>query len=263
MPTAWCCARFSTPCRRHEPRSDGHTADTLHQRILREIEERILSGALRPGDRIPSEHELADQYGCSRMTINKAITQLAKAGLPRAPAPRWHLRAAAAGDLGGAGGAHRGERGGGTGPAVSLRAHRLSQRQATREECDRLELASGAEVLAITCLHRAGDRPFCLEERLINPAAIGDSPALDVERVSPGAWLLEHVPWRVAEHAIVATFGYRCGLGDAEDRSRERPASGSSGAHGTPSRSSPPCGSPTPPTATASSLASRRRTAVA
>ncbi|CUW45335.1 transcriptional regulator, GntR family [Brucella vulpis] len=54
---------------------------SLHQRILDDIESRILSGEWLPGHRIPFEHELTEYYGCSRMTVNKALTQLAKAGL--------------------------------------------------------------------------------------------------------------------------------------------------------------------------------------
>ncbi|TIP92587.1 MAG: GntR family transcriptional regulator, partial [Mesorhizobium sp.] len=54
---------------------------SLHQRILSDISERILSGAWAPGHRIPFEHELTAEYKCSRMTVNKALSQLAKAGL--------------------------------------------------------------------------------------------------------------------------------------------------------------------------------------
>ena len=54
---------------------------SLHERILGEIEERILSGEWAPGVRIPFEHELAAHYHCSRMTVNKALSELAKAGL--------------------------------------------------------------------------------------------------------------------------------------------------------------------------------------
>ncbi|WP_411196868.1 GntR family transcriptional regulator, partial [Rhizobium sp.] len=53
---------------------------TLHQRILSEIEGRIVSGEWPPGHRIPFEVDLATQYDCSRMTVNKVLTQLAKAG---------------------------------------------------------------------------------------------------------------------------------------------------------------------------------------
>ncbi|MGB3626279.1 MAG: GntR family transcriptional regulator, partial [Henriciella sp.] len=43
---------------------------TLHDSIRSAIEDRILSGELKPGDRIPFEHELMETYGCSRMTVN-------------------------------------------------------------------------------------------------------------------------------------------------------------------------------------------------
>src|SRR6476661_1055988 len=54
---------------------------SLHQRILADITERIVSGEWPPGHRIPFEHELGAEYQCSRMTVNKAMTQLAKSGL--------------------------------------------------------------------------------------------------------------------------------------------------------------------------------------
>lgn len=186
-------------------RATDRTTGTLHQRILREIEERILAGELRPGDRIPSELELAEHYGCSRMTINKAITALAKAGYverrrragtfvrqPQATSAVLEVHTVES-EVAALGLPYRYE---------LIDCHR---RRATLDECDRLELPLGSTVLAITCLHRAGDRPFCLEERLINPGAIGDAPDIDTRSVSPGAWLLEHVSWRIAEHAIVAT----------------------------------------------------------
>ena len=54
---------------------------SLHQQILADIESRILSGEWPPGHRIPFEHELTARYKCSRMTVSKALTQLAGAGL--------------------------------------------------------------------------------------------------------------------------------------------------------------------------------------
>jgi cytochrome c-type biogenesis protein CcmF len=54
---------------------------SLHQRIRADIQERILSGAWPPGHRVPAEHELMAEYGCSRMTVNKALSALAAAGL--------------------------------------------------------------------------------------------------------------------------------------------------------------------------------------
>ena len=51
---------------------------TLHQKILGDIEGHIVSGEWPPGFRLPFEVNLAEQYGCSRMTVNKVMTQLAK-----------------------------------------------------------------------------------------------------------------------------------------------------------------------------------------
>ena len=41
----------------------------------------ILSGLVGPGDRIPSELELMARYGCSRMTVSRALSTLSNAGL--------------------------------------------------------------------------------------------------------------------------------------------------------------------------------------
>ena len=54
---------------------------SLHRRIYADLEGLILSGALSPGDRIPFEHELTERYDCSRMTVSKAISELAGRGL--------------------------------------------------------------------------------------------------------------------------------------------------------------------------------------
>ena len=60
---------------------DKNSSMSLHGQILTEIEQNILSGRWPPGYRIPSEMELTAHYGCSRMTVNKVLTQLAQAGL--------------------------------------------------------------------------------------------------------------------------------------------------------------------------------------
>jgi len=47
------------------------------------LRQRILSGELKPGDRLPSERELAQQYGLSRGSINQGILDLERAGFLR------------------------------------------------------------------------------------------------------------------------------------------------------------------------------------
>ena len=56
----------------------------------------IATGALAPGDRLPTEHDLAEWFGVSRMTLRHALAELARRGLvTRTVGPaRRHLVAA-------------------------------------------------------------------------------------------------------------------------------------------------------------------------
>ena len=53
----------------------------LTDAICDHIEKAIAEGALRPGDKIPSERDLAEAFGVSRATVAKAIAQLEMKGL--------------------------------------------------------------------------------------------------------------------------------------------------------------------------------------
>jgi GntR family transcriptional regulator, arabinose operon transcriptional repressor len=48
------------------------------QRILREL---VLTGRLKPGDKIPAELQIADALGVSKMTVNKALLALTASGM--------------------------------------------------------------------------------------------------------------------------------------------------------------------------------------
>ncbi|MBE3585994.1 MAG: GntR family transcriptional regulator [Thermoanaerobacter sp.] len=45
------------------------------------LEQKILSGELRPGDSLPSENQLGKEYNLSRMTVRKCLSILAERGL--------------------------------------------------------------------------------------------------------------------------------------------------------------------------------------
>ena len=57
------------------------TAPRLADVVAREIEQRVLEGRLKPGDRLPSERELSVQLGVSRASLREAIQKLAARGL--------------------------------------------------------------------------------------------------------------------------------------------------------------------------------------
>ena len=52
----------------------------LYKQIIQDLLEQILSGELRPGDRIPSEHELSARYHVSSITSKNALTELSDKG---------------------------------------------------------------------------------------------------------------------------------------------------------------------------------------
>ncbi len=54
---------------------------TKHSRVSEAIVRRIESGALREGDRLPSEEELATSHRVSVGTVQKALARLAQSGL--------------------------------------------------------------------------------------------------------------------------------------------------------------------------------------
>ncbi|MCJ9749724.1 histidine utilization repressor [Neorhizobium sp. BETTINA12A] len=177
---------------------------TLHHRILSDIEGRIVSGEWPPGYRLPFEVDLAVQYGCSRMTANKVLTHLARAGLierrkksgsfvsqpvTQAAVLEIHSIEAEVRSLK---------------LAYSYRLENRVRREATPLDRQHLELSETASVLDLVCLHHAGERPFCLEERLINLTTVPEAESEDFSKSAPGTWLISQIPWSTAEHRIYA-----------------------------------------------------------
>lgn len=56
-------------------------APRLAEVVAREIEQRVLEGRLKPGDRLPSERDLSAELGVSRASLREAIHKLAARGL--------------------------------------------------------------------------------------------------------------------------------------------------------------------------------------
>jgi GntR family transcriptional regulator, transcriptional repressor for pyruvate dehydrogenase complex len=56
-------------------------SNKVFEQIEQQIEQRILSGELRSGDRLPTERELAEQFHASRTAVREAMKLLAQKGL--------------------------------------------------------------------------------------------------------------------------------------------------------------------------------------
>lgn len=173
---------------------------TIEARIRSDIERRIHSGAWRPGDRIPYEHELVATYECSRATVSKALGTLAKAGLIE--------RRRKAGSFVAHPQVH----------SAVLEVPDLAELIAGRGEAYRWKLgatrfakasAIPGPALLVDGIHFGGGEPFAIESRAISLAIVPTAANADFETEAPGTWLLHHVPWTAAQHRIRAVEASR------------------------------------------------------
>lgn len=176
----------------------------LYQRIRDDIEARIMSGEWPPGHRIPFEHELMAEYGCSRMTVNKVLSTLAANGLitrrRRAgsivaePSTEravleiqdFALDAARAGTV------------------YSFKILHRAIEPIDVAAAQRTGMPAGTRMLNITTLHSMDGVPGAYEQRLINLATVPEAGKERFADDPPGTWLLRRVPWTDAEHIVRA-----------------------------------------------------------
>ena len=178
---------------------------SLHLRILSDVQDNIISGLWRPGFRIPFETEMAKTYGCSRMTVNKALTQLTRSGLLErhrksgtfVKAPQSLSAALEITDIK--------KEVEDTGKSYGYRLLSDTQRLPTQLDHIRLDTKRVGSIRAIVCLHTAEAVPFCFEQRLVNLDAVPEIEAEVFIKDAPGAWLFQAVPWNAAKHQILAS----------------------------------------------------------
>jgi GntR family histidine utilization transcriptional repressor len=166
--------------------------------IRAELLRRIRARDWPPGALIPGEEALAVEFGCARATVNRALRDLAEAGLLD--------RRRRAGTRVAQGGARRAvldipviraevaARG-------QTHAFRLLDRQtapAPLAIAARMGLAPDAPLLFLETLHLADGRPFAHETRWLNPAALpGALP--DFRQVTANEWLIATLPYATGE----------------------------------------------------------------
>src|SRR5512135_3605389 len=56
----------------------------LFEQIVQQVEESIFNGQLKPGDQLPAERDLAQQFGVSRTAVREAVKTLREKGLVEA-----------------------------------------------------------------------------------------------------------------------------------------------------------------------------------
>jgi GntR family histidine utilization transcriptional repressor len=172
--------------------------------IRRDLQKAILSGRWPPGHKVPSEHELAARYCCARMTVNKALSELAAAGLivrhrragsfVATPAVEQSIL-----EIHDIEAEARRDR-----KAYSFALTARDLRKATLADAARLGVGAGAPILALKSIHHVTGTPFAIEDRLISLVSVPAARGMDFSAKSPGNWLLAQIPWSRARHLISA-----------------------------------------------------------
>lgn len=170
-------------------------AAVSHHSIRQSLLERIQRGEWPLGALIPGEVQLAEEYGCARATVNRALQALAHDGLvirkrrggtrvsplpvrqARLEIPILREQVEATG---------------------SRYTHQLTARRRTVPPArvrDTLQLPAAVKALYLETMHLADDRPFAFETRWINADAVPELPDRALEQYSVNEWLVRNVPF--------------------------------------------------------------------
>lgn len=178
---------------------------TSWQEIQTLIRQRIQDRVWSPGELIPGEVALAEQFGCARTTVNRALRELAatgvidrkrKAGTRVAKQPARRVTAEI--------------------PVIRVQVEAqakeyrfkvLENRQLIppRRILEAMGLRRNAKIMRIRSLHFANEMPYIYEDRWVNTAAVPELLNIDLELTSINEWLVTHVPFTQGEFVVDAT----------------------------------------------------------
>ncbi|RJO79270.1 histidine utilization repressor [Nocardia panacis] len=180
-----------------EPRSAP-----AYERIKTLIRAQIGAGRWVAGDQLPSEHQLVRELGISRMTINRALRELAAAGVvvrnmgvgtfvapAKVAAPLFEVRNIA--------------------DEIQRRGHRhrmgvvLLRREPLAEHPLPADW-SADHVFHSVLVHFDDDVPIQLEDRFVDPVIVPDYLAQDFTTVTPNRYLSAVAPLVRGEHVVEA-----------------------------------------------------------
>ena len=162
------------------------------QEVRAEAQRRIRAGLWPPGARIPDEADLAVELGCARATVNRALRDLAGAGLlerrrkggtrvPETPVRRAVLEIPII---------RRDVEGRGLRHGYRLLSDRPAPLPA--QVAAHLALPAGQVWRHVLALHLADGAPFCHEDRWLNPDRVA---GVDFAALSANEWLVRNIPY--------------------------------------------------------------------
>lgn len=162
---------------------------------MSELEQRIYSRQWRPGDLIPNEADLAVEFGCARVTMNRALRTLAETGLldrRRKAGTRVTLNPVSKATL--------------QIPVIRSEIEELNYRYGYHLLYQQIEPApdnissslktpADTHLLHVISLHSADGEPYVIEDRWINLIALPHLADISFAALSANEWLLQNTPF--------------------------------------------------------------------
>lgn len=177
---------------------------SLNARIKDHICDAIERGVWKSGDRIPSEAELAERFGASRMTVNRAVRELSDGGIlnrrqglgtfvasPVTKAPLFEIQSIDR-DIERRGAVH------------SSRVLTLDTVPLSAERAATLGFADLCHAFYLEAVHAADDRPLQLERRHVNPNVAPDFINQSFADRTASSYLVANVDFSEVEHLVDA-----------------------------------------------------------
>ena len=178
---------------------------TTFRAVQAEILHRITDGPWGPGTLLPTESDLAQEFGCSRATVNRALREVGgqglidrrrKSGTRVRMAPvrqaRFEIPLVRA-EIEATGAMYR---------YALVHRELLPAPDALRAL---LNLPPAAPVLHLVCVHYSDGAPYQLEDRWINTMALPQAADQDFSVQGPNEWLVAAVPFSDVEISLQAT----------------------------------------------------------
>ena len=176
----------------------------IYQRLKSHIIARIKNGDWPPAYQLPSENELVNSLRVSRMTVNRALRELANEGyLTRVPGvgtfvAEIHSRS------------HFLEINN-IADEVRERMHDYSAQvmlnkrvKLSSENAVRIQLPRGSYAFHSIIVHEENHIPIQVEDRYVNPEVVPGYGEVDFTRTTPTEYLLKVAPLQEVEHTVQA-----------------------------------------------------------
>lgn len=166
----------------------------------------IRGGELLPGDTVPGEATLAGEFGCARVTVNRALRELAEAGVvERRRRSGTRVLAATPRDAALEVPSVRAE----IEATGAIYRYELLTRRIAAPPVDiraGLGLGPGTHALHLRCRHWAGDTVHQAEDRWINLDVAPAAREADFTANGPNDWLIRAMPLSRVEHVFSAAI---------------------------------------------------------